>query len=518
MPDTKRDSHKIVVNTAILLTRLVLATIIALVSTRIVLQALGNADFGIFSLISGLILMLAFLNAALGVSTQRFLSYYHGIGDLPLLRKVFTNSLFLHIVMGLFIVVLMQVVGYFLFNGVLNILPDRIHAAKLIYQFTALAFFFNLISVPFTGVLAAHENQLWSAIVNMIESVCKLAIAYYLFFVHGDRLIVYGLLMASILVVKCVLFAGFCFRKYPECTVKGLFRLDKTFIRALASFAGWNLFGIACSLGRFQGLAIVLNRFYGTVANAAYGISNQIGTQLNYMSESLLVAVNPQIMRSEGLGNRRRMMGLAMLASKFGSLIMAAFSIPILFEISSILHLWLKEAPPNTVAFCSFTILAILVNQQTVGLQSAVQAIGKIRLYQIVIGSLMVLNLPVAYLLLYLGFKSYWAILIFVVVEAVACIFRMFFLRALADMSIKEYGKKVFLRQIVPTLVSVFVCFVCTHLLHFQWRWSVTIVVSCSFFAVSVYFFGMEKQEKDMLHELILNIKVKYLKRFLPKG
>ncbi len=512
MSDSKRDSQRIVVNTAILFSRLVITILIALFSTRFVLQALGNSDFWIFSLVSGLVMMLAFLNAALGSSTQRFLSYYHGIGDAPFLKKVFTNSLFLHIVIGVFIVAIMEIIGVFLFNGFLNIAPSRIYAARLIYQCTALAFFFNIISVPFTGALTAHENQLYTAIVNMVESFSKLAIAYYLFFVHGDKLIVYGLLMACILILKCVLFAAYCFKKYPECTVNGLFKVDKPLIKELTSFAGWNLFGIACSLGRFQGLSIVLNRFFGTVANAAYGVSNQIGTQLNYMSESLLVAVNPQIMRAEGNGDRRKMLALATLASKYGCLIMAGFSIPILFELPAILHLWLKNVPPNTAAFCGLTILAIVINQETVGLQSAVQAIGKIKLYQITIGVLMMLNLPVAYFLLYLGFKPYCAILIFVIIEAFACVFRLFFLRKIAGLSIREYCQKVFLRQIIPVAVSVIVSWALTQTIHFQWRWVITIAVSCLFFVISIYLFGMEKQEKNMLKEMIANIKKRFLK------
>ena len=493
MSDSKKDSQKIVVNTGILLTRLILSTLISLFSTRIVLQALGNSDFGIFSLISGLILMLAFLSAALGTSTQRFLSYHHGVGDMTLLKKVFTNSLFLHIVIGLFIVTLILGVGYFLFHGFLNIRPERIGAAQIIYIGTAIAFFFNIISVPFTGLLTANENQLWTAIVNLIESFSRLGIAYYLFYTHGDKLVVYGLLMASNLVMKCILFAVYCFKKYPECTLKGLFKVDKTLIKEMTSFASWNLFGVICSLGRFQGLAIILNRFYGTVANAAYGISNQIGTQLNYFSESLLVAVNPQIMRSEGLNDRKKMLNLSMLASKFGTLIMSGVSIPILFELPAILHLWLKEVPPNTTIFCNLTILAILINQETVGLQSAVQAIGKIKMYQIVMGSLLMLNLPVAYLLLSLGFQSYWAILVFVILEIIACIFRILFVRKLGNLSIKEYIRKVFLKQLIPSLVSVLICWICVRFIDFQWRWFVTLNVSLLFFAGSVYLFSLEK-------------------------
>lgn len=513
MTDSRKDSQRIVVNTGILFTRLGISIIVSLFSTRIVLQALGNSDFGIFSLVSGLVWMLAFLNAALGSSTQRFLSYYNGIGDQAILKKVFTNSLFLHIVIGVIVVIFIWLVGLFLFNGFLNIAPERMYAAKFVYRCTALAFFFNIVSVPFTGALTAHENQLWTAVVNLLETFSRLAIAYYLFYTHGDKLIVYGLLMGGNLVLKCILFSFYCFKHYPECTVKGLFKVDKPLIKELTSFAGWNLFGVICSLLRFQGLAVVLNRFFGTIANAAYGISNQIGTNLNYMSESLLIAVNPQIMRAEGNGDRRKMLTLATLASKYGMLIMAGFSIPILFELPSILHLWLKQVPPNTAIFCSLTILAIVINQETVGLQSAVQAIGKIKIYQIVIGTLMMLNLPAAYIMLYLGFAPYWAILIFVIIEALACIFRLFFLHSLANLSIGEYVRKVFVRQIVPVSVSVIISWLCTQVFHYQWRWVATILISSLFFCIAIYLFGMEKQEKNMLMEMIANVKKKYMKR-----
>ncbi|QES89162.1 MATE family efflux transporter [Rhizosphaericola mali] len=505
----QNSSSKIILNTVILFTRLIISIVIVLFSTRIVLRALGNADFGIYSLIAGLIMMLSFLNTAMATSTQRFLSFYQGSNDIAILKSIFKNSLLLHLAIGVIIVVSLQVLGLFLFHGFLNIAPDRIHAAKAIYQFMALTFFFNIISVPFMGLLNAHENQLWSAIVALVESFAKLGIAYYLFYTHQDKLIVYGMLMACIGVLSFVLYAVYCFKKYPECVVKGIWHYDKKQIKELSSFAGWNMFGSVCSIGRVQGVAVLLNKFFGTIINAAYGISNQVISQLNYFSETLLRAINPQIMRSEGDGDRKRMLSLSMTASKFGFFLMAAAGIPIIFEMPAVLHLWLKEVPPHTVIFCSLSIISALLNQETVGLQSAAQAIGKIKVYQIVMGSLILMNIPSALLLLYLHFDPYWVILVFVFIEIIACIFRMFFLKELAGMDISEYCKKVYVLQIIPVAINLGVCYFSVRFFHSPWRILITFLLSGIFFFGSILLFALEKEEKQLLIAMVQKLKMK---------
>ena len=339
---------KVFFNTGVLYLRMLLTVGISLYTTRLVLNALGVDDFGIYNLIAGIITMLSFLNTAMAVSTQRYLSFYQGRKDKGMQKMVFANSFLLHILIGLSVVILLEAIGVFLFDGFLNIPGDRIEVARIIYHFMSLTVFFTIVAVPFSGSLYAHENILWVAIVTIIEVLLKLGIAILLYTINFDKLIFYGFTMAAVSIVSLLLYMIFCMKKYEECSLKVRRFYDKSLMKELSSFAGWNLFGAICGVGRSQGLAVILNLFFGTIVNAAYAIANQISGQLNFFSATMLRALNPQIMKSEGAGDRERMLRLSMSASKFGFFLLAFIAIPCIFEMPSILKFWLIN--------CRFTI------------------------------------------------------------------------------------------------------------------------------------------------------------------
>lgn len=495
-------ANKVALNTGILYGRMLLTMAISLYATRLVLNALGSTDYGIFNLVAGVVAMLSFLNAAMTTSTQRYLSYHQGKNDIQMQKRVFTNSLLLHFLIGIALLVILEVTGLFLFNGFLNIPADRIHDAKVIYHFMSATVFFTVLAVPFNGSLVAHENMLWVAIVNVVESLLKLGVAVLLLFLAHDKLMVYGLLMSAISIVSFVLYAVFCFRKYQECTLVGLFKGDKVLIRELGSFAGWNLFGSLCGVGRSQGLAVLLNIFLGAVANAAYGIANQVASQLNFFSATMLRALNPQIMKSEGQGDRNRMLRLSLIASKFGFFLLAMIAIPCIFEMPAILVLWLKNVPESTVMFCRLILIGTLINQLTIGLQSAIQATGKIKTYQAVIGSLILLNLPVSYLLLANHFPPYFVLVSFCLFELLACIARLYFLNIKAGLLLKDYLGRVLFKVVLPTAVNILVCVVIGNVFHGPVRILITLVCSFSAFFLMIYWFGLNTDEKEMIQKL----------------
>lgn len=488
---------RVIKNTGILYLRMFITIGISLYTTRLVLNGLGVTDYGIYALVSGIIVMLSFLNSALSTSTQRYLSFYQGKNDLVMQRTVFGNSLLLHILIGITIVIALEIGGLFLFNGFLNIPPDRLPTATIIYHFMSVTVFFSFITVPFSGLLIAHENMLLGAIVNIVEVCLRLVIALLLYVISGDKLIFYGCTMAVVSVVSLILYMIFCLKKYDECSLYIFRNVKKEMMKELTAFAGWNLFGAACGVSRTQGMAIILNLFFGSAINAAYGIANQVSAQLNFFSATMLQALNPQIMKSEGAGDRDRMLRLSMMASKFGFFLLAILAIPCIFEMPIILEIWLKHVPDNTVIFCRLILVGIMANQLTIGLQSAVQATGNIKNYQIGVGSFLLLNVPVGYGLLWLGYPAYSLLISFIVIELIACTFRLLFIKALAGLSITEYIKKVFFREVIPVVINVLVCYCSISLVEVRFRFIITIFVSVSSFIASIYFFGLEKSEKD---------------------
>jgi O-antigen/teichoic acid export membrane protein len=499
-------AKRVALNTAVLYGRMLITMGITLYSTRIVLNALGSAEYGIFNLVAGVILMMSFLNTAMATSTQRYLSFYQGKKDLEMQKKVFTNSLFLHFLIGIVIVSALQIIGLFLFKGFLNIPADRLADARTLFSFMSVTVFFTIMTVPFNGSLAAHENMIWGAMINILEAVLKLGIALMLFVVSGDKLVIYGLLTASVSIVSFLLNAGYCLYKYEECTFKGLKQTDKGFIKELSSFAGWNLFGAICGLGQTQGLAIILNLFFGTVVNAAYGIANQASSQLKFFSVTMLRSLNPQIMKSEGANDRKRMLRLSMMASKFGFFLLLIFAIPCILEMESLLHFWLKKVPDNTVIFCQLILITGLVNQLTVGLQSAVQALGQIKLYQAAIGTILLINLPLAYFLLYSGLPPYIVLVSCTLIEAIACVFRLLILKKLAGLSIPEFFSRVLYKELIPVVSGIVTACLLTRFLHMEYRFLITIPVTIIVCSISIYLNGLCEDEKSMVDKILRGI------------
>jgi O-antigen/teichoic acid export membrane protein len=496
-----RSGNRAIVNTFILYGRLILTIGVSLFSTRIVLNALGVENYGIFTLIAGVISMLTFLNAALSTSTQRFLSFYQGKSDLQSQKRVFANSFVAHVAIGAAIVIILQIVGYFIFDGFLNIPVNKIHSAKVIFNYMSITVFFTIIMVPFSGTLYAHENMLWIALVAIIETILKLAIAFILLNASSeqDNLVLYGMLTASVGLVTFMLYAGYCFRCYSECTFKLKKNFDKIFLVELGSFASYNLFGALCVVGRIEGVAILLNIFFGSVINASFGIANQVAGQINFLSSTLLQAINPQIMKSEGSGDRERMLRLAMIASKFSFFLLSLVAIPFIFEMSSILQLWLNDVPSNSTIFCQLILIGTMINQLTVGLQSAIQATGKIKVYQTVIGSVILLNLPLGYLLLKAGFPAFSILAAYMVLEVFACTLRVYFLRKLAGLSIRVFCRRVIFRLIIPVLLSILTCVAIISFVELKYRFCLTVCLSSLSLLVSFYFFGLCSDEKDII-------------------
>lgn len=481
--------------------------IITLFITRYILNILGPSDYGIYNLVSGVVFLLTFLNGAMTASTQRYLSFAIGAKDKALLRKVFENSLFLHILIGLLLLCIIEAIGFFLFDGVLNIPTNRLYAAKVIYQFMALNIFFTVFVSPFNACLIANENMLSVAVISIIESFLKILLAVSLVYFSTDKLITYGVLMTIISVISCVITSSFCFLKYDECSIKGLAFPDRIFLKELTSFATLNLYGGICVLGRSQGLAIILNIFVGTLANAAYGIATQVAGQFTFFSSSLVGALNPQIMKSEGNNDRSRMLSLSMVASKFGFFLLCFISIPSIFEMPELLKLWLGRVPENAVLFCRLVLIAGIINQLTIGLQSAMQASGRIFRYQLVVGTIYLLNIPTAYLFLKFHFESYFVIISYVAFEIIACIFRLIIAKQQIYLSITEYFKKVILKEIIPTLVIIFSSIMITCFVQMELRFILTFLTSTLMFAVSIYFLGLHSDEKTIFKTVYFKFK-----------
>ncbi|NJB35385.1 hypothetical protein HCO57_02160 [Croceivirga sp. JEA036] len=486
-----------------------LAMVIGLYSTRLILAALGAVDYGIFNLVGGVIGMLTFLNASMTVSSQRYFSVTLGANDIKKSKQLYQLSTYLHLIIGIIIVIALEIFGLYIFDGFLNIPADRINTAKLVYQFMIISTFFTINAVPFDAVINAHENMLFDSVLGIIETLLKLAIAFLITFYGEDKLLLYVILYTSLTVLVRIVKSFYCVRNYEECKIDFRSKVDKPLLREMLSFASFNLVGSLAGIGRNQGLSLILNIFFGTVINAAYGIANQVAGQLSSFSSMMLKAVNPQLMKSEGANDRNRMLKIAMISSKLSFFLLGIFAIPFIFEMNSILNLWLKNVPENSVIFCQLVLIANLTNLLTIGMASALQATGKIKQYQTVVGLVLLLNLPLAYVLLYYGLPAYFAIASYIIIEFIACLLRLGFIKKIAGLSIKEYLNRVIFCLVGPVFLGILASYIITNSVEINYRFLLTVPL-CSFvMIVSMIWLGLYKEEKEIVNKLSMTIKSK---------
>ena len=448
-------SQRVVKNTGILYAKMGITMFISLYTTRLILTSLGAGDFGIFNIVGGAIAMLGFLNTAMAGATQRFMSYAEGAGDKEKQKSIFNISVILHFGIAVLLGIVLFVAGYFFFNGILNIPADRMHAAQMVYYFMIVSTMLTVMTVPYDAVLNAHENMLYYAIVGIIESVLKLAVAFVVVYTLSDKLIVYGLLMACISLLVMIIMRVYCKKNYVECEFKPRTYYDKGLMREMAGFAGWNFLGNSANVLTMQGVSLVINSFFGVLANAAQGVANQLSGQLMVFSNTMLKALNPVIVKSEGAKNRNTMLQAILTGSKLSFLMLAFFAIPFLIEMPYILAIWLKNPPDYAVVFCRLVLIRLLLTQLTITLGTSIQATGKIKKYTICNSIIVILALPISIVLYYLKCPIYTIYLVLIVMVLFTTISNIYFAKLLAGLKIKDYLDNVLITCFLITITSV---------------------------------------------------------------
>jgi O-antigen/teichoic acid export membrane protein len=509
-----KSANRVIKNTGFLYGRLLITIFISLYSTRLILNALGAVDYGIFTLVGGVISMLSFINGAMIIATQRYLSISLGAGDMNKLKSVFSSSVILHLIIGFSIIILLEIAGLFLFNGALNIPADRIPTAKIIFHLMVISTFFTINAVPYDASINSHENMLFDALTGIFESVVKLGIAIWLIYSDFDKLILYGILMASLTILIRLIKSFYCYRKYEECRIKVRSHIDIKLLKEMVSFAGWNLFGLFCSVLKNQGLAILLNLFFGIVINAAYGIANQVNSNIRAFSSNMIRAIMPQITKSEGSGDRSRMLRLSVFASKMSFFLLAFFSLPLVVEMPFVLKIWLKTVPENAVIFCQLILLLTMLYQITIGTMMAVTSVGDIRSFQIAVGALEIFNLPLAFALIKVGLPAYFVFVGSIIMEFVASGIRVWYAHKISGLDIREFFTRTWLRSMLSALLVAFSAFLIRSFLPEGFlRFILVGITTTLSIAILLRYFVLTSDENEKIDELFLSIINKVRKR-----
>lgn len=491
---------------------MVFSAIIILLSTRIVLQELGSTDYGIYNLMVGIISMLSFLNAAMSAATQRYLSYALGKGEGS--NDVFYYSLVLHITIAILVVIIIEIGGHFFLNYLLNIPIERVSIAHRIIDMLSFGMAFTIISVPYDGVFNARENMLVVSLIGCLESCLKLIAALIIMFDYNiDKLLLYSLLMCFIPAISFIAKKTYCNIYYSETRYKINKIKNFSLFKNIYAFAGWNLIGAISSVVRSQGYAILFN-IYGSVnLNTSYGIANQVNSQITFFSDTIIKALRPQITISEGMGNRNRMHRLSNIASKVPFVMLLMVAMPIILETEYILNLWLGTVPQHSVSMVQLTLIITLIALMTKGTQIAVEAVGNIKWFQILVGGMHFLAIPFGFFMIKIGIPLYLVLLGIVFEEIIGTFIRINLTNKVTGLNIKDFFKEVILRNLIMGIIMFVMGYIFSSIFP-NGAIQVIFVIICSI--LSSIFLGywvvLTNNEKKIVDNIIKNLKNKIIR------
>ena len=499
-----KTSERVVVNTIAQYTRTVINMILSLYTVRVVLSTLGQNDYGVYTLIAGVVSMLSFITNSLVTSTQRFISYNQGKQDLNRIKTIFSNSIIIHIVIGIILIVLLESCAPLLFNGFLNISKDRTEAAFFVYQVVVVILFTTFITAPFKSLLISRENIVYISIIEVLDGFIKVIFAFLLTQVTYDKLKFYSISMFLVQAFTFFSLAAYCYLKYEECIIPSIKRLNKSDVKEFMSFTGWTVYGTICSVGQRQGIAIVLNRIMGTAVNAAYGIGFQLAGYASFLSSSIVNAIRPQIIKAEGGGDRQRALRLSNITSKLVFLLMSMVFVPCMFEIDTVLSLWLVNPPQYAGLFCVMAMSTVLADSVSIGLTHINNAIGDIKMYAIVMSTPKLMSLPIAYVFITMGLSLDWVAFECVLIELIMAFVRIPFIHKQAGLNVQDFLTNTILKELLCAFGLIILCFaVSLTMINFSYRIVITILVTLGFYPLLVFYVALTYDEREVVIKLI---------------
>lgn len=501
------DNKRIARNTALLYIRTLITTGIGLFTTRVFLQTLGIENVGIYNIVGGFVSMFSLLNGSLTNACSRYITYDIGIGDLRRLRKTFVTSVTIHIIIGIFILIVAECIGIWFLNNHLNINPNRMYAANWVFQCSLITFFLNLINTPYQSLIVSYEKMDTFAYMSIFDVICKLLILYALLLTKNDKLIVYAILMCFISLLIFLIYRIYCIRKF-EVARKVTLKIHKDLFQDMLSYAGWNLFGTGSMILRNQGIDVVLNLFYGVTINAAKGISNQIQGVIYSFVSNFQMAINPQITKTYAVHDYERTIYLIQQGSRFSFYLLLFLSMPIMILINPILKIWLSEIPPYTAIFVQLTFIYLLLDTLSRLLIITIMATGKIKKYQIIVGGTKLFAVPLTYIYIkYFNGSPISGLIVNIILEILCLGQRLYFAKHIINLNIKDYTINVIFKSWGIFIIAYIIPILATQItISNIWIYLIINTIICITAAtLIIYTLGLNMYEKSLIHNYILN-------------
>ena len=485
---------------------------VSLFTVRIVLKTLGAEDYGIYNVVGGIVAMLGFFTSTMTSASLRFFTFELGRKDLIKLNQYFKLTILLYLSFGIIVFILAETIGLWFLMNKMAVPENRITAALWIYEFSIVSFILNMFVVPYNSIIIAHEEMDLYAYVSIIEAILKLLIIYILMNVKLDKLEMYGALLFLVTLVTSSFYISYCSIKFKECKISAYW--NKNMFNELISYSGWSLFGALADMIRNQGINIMLNIFFNPIINAARAIAFQINNSINLFVTNFYQAVRPQITKQYAASQYIEMMKLVFNSSRYCYYLIMVLAIPTLLETPYILSVWLKVVPDYTILFTRLIVITTMIESISYPLMTAVSATGKIKIYQIVTGGLLILNLPISYIVLRMGFAPQSTIYVAMVLALTSQVSRVLFMQKIHNMSVKSYVTQIIIIIICVTFLSLIIPFLIYKNMQSSLERFIIITIIAFFNSLAIiYLIGITKNERKLLNTFIKQLKTKYFKQ-----
>lgn len=471
---------------------------VSLYTSRVVLSTLGVNDYGIYNVVGGFVGMFAFLNGAMSGCTQRFITIALGKGDEQNLRKVFSTCVITHGVIALLIFIVAETIGLWFVIEKLVIPADRMIAAMVVYQCSIVTTMIMIMSFPYNADIIAHERMSAFAYISIYEAFANLGIVYLLRICSIDRLVLYAILMLLIKASVIIIYRIYCKRQFKETVFHWIF--DKSLLKEIVSFTGWNLWGGMAGTLMGQGINVLLNLFFGPAVNAARGLAVQVQSAVQLFATNFQTALNPQMMKTYAAGDLESMHMLLFRSAKFTFMLLLCLMLPLILEIDTVLRLWLKEVPEYTNTFVCLMLCIAMVDAVSNPFMTASAATGKVKIYQSVVGGILLSIVPIAYVALKLGAEPYVVFAVHLFVAVFAFVARLTIVKNLISLSVHMYIITVILPCLFVVTPSVIFALGVKYIFPQGLVYAFTVILLSFLSVVSFSFlFGLTRNERKFI-------------------
>ena len=503
MENTSSNNKRIAKNTIYLYLRMLVAMALGVYTSRLVLQALGETDFGIYNVVGGIVVFLNFLNGTLVASSQRFINMALGMRSLNYTKDVFHASRKIHWVLSFIIVLLAETIGLWIVNCILTIPDSRMFAANIIYQFSILTVFFSINQSPLQAMVIAQEKMQYYAIISVGDIVAKFVVAICLLYATFDTLILYGILLSVIGFINYFLYYKVCLCKFEECKGRHIIE-DKSIYKSMLGFSGWATIGSLAGVFSNQGINILLNVFAGPVVNAARGLAMTLNNYVYSFVNNFTVAFSPQLIKLYASKEYDKLCNLLTNSVKYSIYLFAIFALPILFETEFVLNLWLKEVPMFTVVFCQIVVCGSFISCAERPMATVCNAIGCVKQVNLSVGLIYLFAFGLSWLALYYTGNVVYPFLIHIGAIFIGVFMFLHYIHIFIHISKIYFLKSIIIRPIMTFCIPIILLVLIHHSLPLGWlRLGITVSVSTISIMCCIYIIGLKRTERRKIINLI---------------